>query len=40
WKKGLDLTTKLPFVRDRLVESYFWILGVYFEPQYSFAREI
>ncbi|KAA3472495.1 (+)-delta-cadinene synthase isozyme A-like [Gossypium australe] len=37
-KKGLDLTTKLPFVRDRLVEGYFWMLGVYFEPQYSFAR--
>ncbi|TYJ11876.1 hypothetical protein E1A91_A11G307800v1 [Gossypium mustelinum] len=40
WRKGLDLPTKLPFVRDRLVESYFWIMGVYFEPQYSFAREI
>lgn len=31
---------KLPFARDRLVESYFWILGVYFEPQYSLARDI
>ncbi|KAA3472490.1 (+)-delta-cadinene synthase isozyme XC14-like [Gossypium australe] len=40
WRKSLDLPTKLPFVRDRLVESYFWIMGVYFEPQYSFAREI
>ncbi|KAK5786704.1 hypothetical protein PVK06_041347 [Gossypium arboreum] len=32
--------TKLPFVQDRLVESYFWIMRVYFEPQYSFARGI
>ncbi|KAL6311109.1 hypothetical protein AAG906_025861 [Vitis piasezkii] len=34
WWKGLDVATKLPFARDRLVESYFWTLGVYFEPQY------
>ncbi|KAE8667309.1 (-)-germacrene D synthase [Hibiscus syriacus] len=40
WWRDLDFTTKLPFARDRLVECYFWILGVYFEPQYSFAREI
>ncbi|KAH1083866.1 hypothetical protein J1N35_023627 [Gossypium stocksii] len=40
WKNGLDLATKLPFARDRLAEGYLWILGVYFEPQYSFAREI
>ncbi|KAK9026271.1 hypothetical protein V6N11_039115 [Hibiscus sabdariffa] len=40
WQKDLDIVNKLPFARDRLVESYFWILGVYFEPQYSLAREI
>ncbi|KAH1083186.1 hypothetical protein J1N35_022947, partial [Gossypium stocksii] len=40
WGKSLDLPTKLPFVRDRLVEGYFWALETYFEPQYSFAREI
>ncbi|TYG47432.1 hypothetical protein ES288_D11G337900v1 [Gossypium darwinii] len=40
WKNGLDLATKLPFARDRFVECYLWVLGVYFEPQYSFAREI
>ncbi|KAA3472501.1 (+)-delta-cadinene synthase isozyme XC14-like [Gossypium australe] len=40
WGKSLDLATKLPFVRDRLVEGYFWILGVHFEPQYSLSREI
>jgi len=30
----------LPFARDRVVELYFWSLGVYFEPQYSVARKI
>lgn len=38
WWKNLDFVSKLPFARDRLVELYFWILGVYFEPQYSLAR--
>ncbi|KAE8678068.1 Delta-cadinene synthase isozyme A [Hibiscus syriacus] len=40
WWKDLDFATKLPFARDRLVELYFWMLGMYFEPKYSFAREI
>ncbi|EXC05286.1 (-)-germacrene D synthase [Morus notabilis] len=38
WWKNLDFVSKLPFARDRLVGLYFWILGVYFEPQYSLAR--
>nr|AGW18161.1 terpene synthase 4-1 [Copaifera langsdorffii] len=40
WWKDLDFATKLPFARNRLVEAYFWILGVYFEPCYSLARRI
>ncbi|XP_050369625.1 (-)-germacrene D synthase-like [Argentina anserina] len=40
WWKELDFASKLPFARDRVIECYFWILGVYFEPQYSFARRI
>ncbi|CAK9134282.1 unnamed protein product [Ilex paraguariensis] len=40
WWKDLDFSRKLPFARDRLVECYFWILGVYYEPQYFFARKI
>ncbi|XP_031127842.1 (-)-germacrene D synthase-like isoform X1 [Ipomoea triloba] len=39
WWKGLDVPNKLSFARDRLVECYFWILGVYFEPKYSVARK-
>ncbi|KAI7757443.1 hypothetical protein M8C21_008784 [Ambrosia artemisiifolia] len=38
WWKRLDIMTDLPYVRDRMVESYFWALGVYFEPKYSNAR--
>lgn len=30
--------TKLPYVGDRIVECYFWIMRVYFEPPYSFGR--
>ncbi|XP_039012386.1 (+)-delta-cadinene synthase isozyme A-like [Hibiscus syriacus] len=39
WWKDLDFTRKLPFARDRVVEGYFWIMGVYFEPQYSLGRK-
>ncbi|KAI4356603.1 hypothetical protein L6164_000614 [Bauhinia variegata] len=40
WWKDLDFATKLPFARNRMVECYFWILGVYFEPSYSLGRMI
>ncbi|XP_060671882.1 terpene synthase 1-like [Ziziphus jujuba] len=40
WWKNLDFQRKLPYARDRVVELYFWILGEYFEPQYSLAREL
>ncbi|KAI7751279.1 hypothetical protein M8C21_003871 [Ambrosia artemisiifolia] len=38
WWKDLDLGNKLPYVRDRLIEVYFWILAIYFEPQHSRTR--
>ncbi|XP_024176367.2 (-)-germacrene D synthase [Rosa chinensis] len=38
WWKELDFVNKLPFARDRIVECYFWSLGVYFEPKYHFGR--
>ncbi|KAI4354667.1 hypothetical protein L6164_003514 [Bauhinia variegata] len=40
WWKDLDFATELPFARSRMVECYFWILGVYFEPYYSMGRRI
>ncbi|XP_050220084.1 alpha-copaene synthase-like [Mercurialis annua] len=38
WWKSLDVATNLPYARDRLVELYFWMMGIYFQPKYSFAR--
>ncbi|KAH9614710.1 hypothetical protein KSS87_014616 [Heliosperma pusillum] len=38
WWKELDVKNKLPYARDRITECYFWILGVYYEPQYALAR--
>ncbi|KAJ4827207.1 hypothetical protein Tsubulata_016800 [Turnera subulata] len=40
WWKDLDFARKLSFARDRVVECYFWIVGVYYEPKYSLARKI
>ncbi|KAG5546354.1 hypothetical protein RHGRI_018511 [Rhododendron griersonianum] len=40
WWKDLDFANKLPFARDRVVECYFWMMGVCFEPQYYFARKL
>ncbi|THG00889.1 hypothetical protein TEA_026258 [Camellia sinensis var. sinensis] len=40
WWKEFDFAKKMCFARDRIVECYFWILGVYFEPQYLLARRM
>ncbi|KAG2677982.1 hypothetical protein I3760_12G121700 [Carya illinoinensis] len=40
WWKDLDIKTELSFARDRVVELYFWFLGVCFEPKYTLARRI
>ncbi|KAK2665423.1 hypothetical protein Ddye_003997 [Dipteronia dyeriana] len=40
WSKNWDFTGKLPFARDRLVEGYFWVVGMVHEPQHSLARII
>ncbi|PWA51042.1 germacrene D synthase [Artemisia annua] len=38
WWKGFDAPKNAPYMRDRLVEGYFWAIGVYFEPQYSNSK--
>ncbi|KAK4419562.1 Gamma-cadinene synthase [Sesamum alatum] len=38
WKNELDFMSKLPYVRDRLVEGYFWSMAFHFQPQRSYAR--
>ncbi|TVU30124.1 hypothetical protein EJB05_21731 [Eragrostis curvula] len=40
WWKDIDIESNLPFARDRIVECYWWMLGVYFEPCYSRGRAI
>ncbi|XP_052178428.1 (-)-germacrene D synthase-like [Diospyros lotus] len=40
WWKDLDVPKKLSFARDRVVECYFWVMGVYFEPKYELGRRI
>lgn len=40
WKDRVDVGKNFPYARDRIVECYFWILGVYFEPEFSLARII
>ncbi|KAH7861584.1 hypothetical protein Vadar_028030 [Vaccinium darrowii] len=40
WWKELDVARNFAFARDRVVELYFWILGVYYEPQYFPAIRI
>ncbi|ONI13027.1 hypothetical protein PRUPE_4G198500 [Prunus persica] len=39
WWKELDFERKLPFARNRIVELYCWIFGVYVEPQYLVGRK-
>ncbi|XP_024964824.1 beta-caryophyllene synthase-like [Cynara cardunculus var. scolymus] len=38
WWKDIDVSNNIPYTRDRIVECYFWALGLYFEPQYSSSR--
>ena len=40
WWKDLEVPTNFPFARDRIVESYFWTLGAYFEPHFGVGRKI
>ncbi|KAF9663313.1 hypothetical protein SADUNF_Sadunf17G0027200 [Salix dunnii] len=39
WWRRVGLATKLHFARDRLIESFYWAVGVAFEPQYSDCRK-
>ncbi|KAL3650161.1 hypothetical protein CASFOL_006564 [Castilleja foliolosa] len=38
WWNEMDLKSKLPHTRDRVVEIYLWAMAFHFEPQYSKAR--
>ncbi|XP_071718976.1 (E)-beta-ocimene synthase, chloroplastic-like [Rutidosis leptorrhynchoides] len=38
WWKDIGLASKLSFVRDRIMECFFWSVGMIFEPQYHSCR--
>ncbi|PIN04578.1 Tricyclene synthase [Handroanthus impetiginosus] len=38
WWKRVGLANKLSFARDRLIESFFWAVGMVFQPQFSKCR--
>ncbi|KAL4200980.1 hypothetical protein AMTRI_Chr02g256320 [Amborella trichopoda] len=38
WWADLRFATDLPFVRDRLVETLWWTIGLIFEPEFSMTR--
>ncbi|KAH6824298.1 hypothetical protein C2S53_015739 [Perilla frutescens var. hirtella] len=40
WWKKFDVANKMPYARDRIVELFFWMVGVYCEPHYTSARKI
>ncbi|KAL2547805.1 terpene synthase 02 [Forsythia ovata] len=39
WWKDVGLANKLGFARDRLMESFFWSVGMVFEPEFSECRK-
>uniref|UniRef100_A0A6N2MM63 Isoprene synthase, chloroplastic n=1 Tax=Salix viminalis TaxID=40686 RepID=A0A6N2MM63_SALVM len=39
WWQDLGLRNKLSFSRDRLVECFFWNVGIAFEPEFSSCRK-
>ncbi|KAK6161771.1 hypothetical protein DH2020_005152 [Rehmannia glutinosa] len=38
WWNELDLKSKLPYARDRVVEAYVWATTFHVKPQYSYVR--
>jgi len=40
WWKDFQSRIDLCFTRDRMVELHFWMLGVLFEPYYSYPRQM
>ncbi|XP_068650995.1 terpene synthase 10-like [Aristolochia californica] len=39
WWKDLALASRLSFARDRLMESFYWSIGLVYEPQFRYCRQ-
>ncbi|OIW05928.1 hypothetical protein TanjilG_07204 [Lupinus angustifolius] len=39
WWKGTGLASNISFSRDRLMETFYWTVGIVFEPQFSHVRK-
>ncbi|KAG7547273.1 Terpene synthase N-terminal domain [Arabidopsis suecica] len=40
WWNSTGLMKQLDFVRDRITESYFWTIGIFYEPELKYCRMI
>ncbi|CAN6922843.1 unnamed protein product [Brassica oleracea] len=40
WWNSTELMKQLDFVRDRITESYFWTIGIFYEPEFKYYRKI
>ncbi|KAM3730598.1 hypothetical protein ACB098_12G099300 [Castanea mollissima] len=40
WWKSTGLAENLSFARDRLVENFFWTVGIIFQPQFGYCRRM
>ncbi|VYS62949.1 unnamed protein product [Arabidopsis thaliana] len=40
WWNSTGLMKQLDFVRDRITESYFWTIGIFYEPEFKYCRKI
>lgn len=40
WRKSTGFGERFTFARNRLVENFFWTIGVNFYPEYGYIRRI
>ncbi|KAF8049474.1 hypothetical protein N665_2203s0001 [Sinapis alba] len=40
WWNSTGLMKQLDFIRDRITESYFWTIGIFYEPEFKYYRKI
>nr|ADB93807.1 chloroplast terpenoid cyclase [Catharanthus roseus] len=40
WWKSTSFSERLKFSRDRLVEHFFWTVGIIFDPEYGYCRRM